>query len=118
MPTASVGAPPVRDRIVLSPTFVAASFSMSGVTAKPQLEIAAAAVSGVVPMTAGGAVHREVEARFERRRRDQRHDRDEALHQHRAVADEAGVDSRCRASSASCPTRRARGSPRPRRRRW
>ena len=37
MPTASVGAPPVRDRMVVSPTSCAIWVSMSGVTAKPQL---------------------------------------------------------------------------------
>ena len=36
MPTASVGAPPARDRIVPSPTSVAVWVSMSGVITKPQ----------------------------------------------------------------------------------
>ena len=43
MPTANVGAPPVRDMIVLSPTSCAIWVSMSGVTAKPQDEITCAA---------------------------------------------------------------------------
>ena len=38
----------------LSPTLAAASFSISGVTAKPHPEMAAAADSGVVPITAAG----------------------------------------------------------------
>ena len=58
MPTASVGAPPVRDRIVAFADVRAASVSMSGVTVKPQPEIAAAAVSGVVPRTQPGCSSR------------------------------------------------------------
>ena len=53
MPTASVGAPPVRDRMVFSPTSAATPDSVSGVTAKPHEEIAAAAESGVAPISAG-----------------------------------------------------------------
>ena len=65
MPTASVGAPPVRDSTVFRRRPVR-SFSMSGVTVKPQPEITCAAVSGVVPISAVRAVHCEIEARFER----------------------------------------------------
>ena len=43
MPTASVGAPPVRDRMLLSPTSWAIWVRTSGVTTKPQDEIACAA---------------------------------------------------------------------------
>ena len=51
MPTASVGAPPVRDRIVVSPTSCATWVSMSGVTAKPQPEMTSAACAGSVPIS-------------------------------------------------------------------
>ena len=54
MPTASVGAPPVRDSTVFSPTSVASWVNVSGVMTKPQLEILAAASAAVVPITAGG----------------------------------------------------------------
>ena len=50
MPTASVGAPPARDRIVVSPTLRAVSVNMSGVMTKPQLEIVVAACAAVVPI--------------------------------------------------------------------
>ena len=54
MPTASVGAPPVRERMVFSPTSRGDVRRASrGVTAKPQAEIAAAAASGVAPISAG-----------------------------------------------------------------
>ena len=53
MPTASVGAPPVRDRIVFSPTSDATLVNVSGVIANPQAEIAEAAASGVAPIIAG-----------------------------------------------------------------
>ena len=55
MPTASVGAPPVRDSTVDSPISCAVAVNISGVIMKPQLEIAAAADSGVVPISAAGA---------------------------------------------------------------
>src|SRR6266545_221485 len=64
IPTASVGAPPVRDMIVVSPTSLAIWAISLGVTTNPQDEITCAACS------------------------DHRHDRDERLHQHCAVADE------------------------------
>ena len=51
MPTASVGAPPVRDMIVVSPTSLAIWAISSGVTTKPQDEITCAACSAVVPMS-------------------------------------------------------------------
>ena len=54
MPTASVGAPPARDRIVLSPISWAIWVSVSGVTRKPQPEMVAATASGVVPISAAG----------------------------------------------------------------
>ena len=43
MPTASVGAPPVRDSTVISPTSCATCVSWSGVTTKPILETTTAA---------------------------------------------------------------------------
>ena len=52
MPTASVGAPPVRDSTVVSPISFAVAVNISGVITKPQPEIAAAADSGVVPISA------------------------------------------------------------------
>ena len=51
MPTASVGAPPVRDMIVVSPTSLAIWASSFGVTTNPQDEITCAACSAVVPIT-------------------------------------------------------------------
>jgi hypothetical protein len=55
MPTARVGAPPVRDSTVSSPICLAVAASMSGVIAKPQPLIAVAADSSVVPRAAAGA---------------------------------------------------------------
>ena len=52
MPTAKVGAPPVRERIDSSPTSCAICVSISGVTTKPQDEIVCAACTAVVPITA------------------------------------------------------------------
>ena len=47
MPTASVGAPPARDRMVaLADVLSRLSVNMSGVMAKPQLEMVGAAWSG------------------------------------------------------------------------
>ena len=54
MPTASVGAPPVRDRMEFSPMSTAVCLSISGVIVKPQLEMTCAAFAAVVPMTADG----------------------------------------------------------------
>ena len=54
MPTASVGAPPARDRMLCSPTSFAVCVSTSGVTTKPHDEITCAACSGVVPISAAG----------------------------------------------------------------
>ena len=51
MPTASVGAPPVRDRMVNSPTSCATWVSISGVTRKPQSDTPAAACAAVVPIS-------------------------------------------------------------------
>ena len=54
MPTASVGAPPVRDSSVFSPTSWAIWLIMSGVTVKPQPEITCAACAAVVPISPPG----------------------------------------------------------------
>ncbi|MNY32620.1 hypothetical protein D3C86_1668470 [compost metagenome] len=54
MPTASVGAPPAREMIVFSPTFLAVSISTSGVMTKPHVDTTWATASGVVPITAAG----------------------------------------------------------------
>ena len=54
MPTASVGAPPARDRMVVSPISLAICVSVSGVMTKPQLEMVAAAWTAVVPIMPAG----------------------------------------------------------------
>jgi len=54
MPTASVGAPPARARMVFSPTSLAVWISTSGVITKPQVEMAWATASGVLPTRAAG----------------------------------------------------------------
>ena len=56
IPIAKVGAPPVRERIVVSPTSLASKLKVSGVTTKPKLRTASAADSTVVPRTAAGAL--------------------------------------------------------------
>ena len=57
MPTASVGAPPARERIVVLADVAARSASIvSGVIVKPQLEIdLRGALRAVSPMIAAGA---------------------------------------------------------------
>ncbi len=55
MPTASVGAPPARAMMVVSPTALAVCVSMSGVSMKPHCVTVCATASGVVPSTAAGA---------------------------------------------------------------
>ena len=54
MPTASVGAPPARARMVFSPTSLAACVSISGVTTKPQVDSVCATVAASLPTTAAG----------------------------------------------------------------
>ncbi|MNH39197.1 hypothetical protein D3C79_1003310 [compost metagenome] len=56
IPIAKVGAPPVRDKIEVSPTSCANSVNISGVTTNPKLRTASAADSTVVPSTAAGAL--------------------------------------------------------------
>ena len=55
MPTASVGAPPARDSMLLSPMSLAVCSIVSGVMVKPQPEMTCAAFAAVLPMTAVGA---------------------------------------------------------------
>ena len=55
MPTASVGAPPARDRMVVLADVLGGLLIISGVIVKPQLEITWAALAAVVPITAAGA---------------------------------------------------------------
>jgi hypothetical protein len=55
MPTASVGAPPARDRIEFSPMSTAVAVSTSGVTVKPHSDTTRAASTTSVPITAAGA---------------------------------------------------------------
>ena len=54
MPTASVGAPPARARMVFSPTSLAVWISTSGVITKPQVDSVCATASGVAPTSAAG----------------------------------------------------------------
>ena len=54
MPTARVGAPPARARMVCSPISVAVACSISGVTTKPQVLILAATDTTSAPTTAAG----------------------------------------------------------------
>ena len=77
MPTASETAPPVRPATV---SCTAASSAGRFVTAMPERR-----------EHRRRRVDREVVAGVQRARRDERDDADEALHQHRAVADDADV---------------------------
>ena len=54
MPTASVGAPPAREMMVVSPTSAAVWAISAAVIGKPMAVTAAAALSAVVPITAPG----------------------------------------------------------------
>ncbi|MCY1362949.1 hypothetical protein D9M69_496910 [compost metagenome] len=54
MPTARVGAPPARARMLCSPISVAVCCSTSGVMAKPQLLTVAATAFTSVPTSAAG----------------------------------------------------------------
>jgi hypothetical protein len=55
IPTASVGAPPVREIMLDSPTLAAVLLSVSALTENPRPETADAAASGVPPVKAAGA---------------------------------------------------------------
>ena len=54
MPTASVGAPPARETIELSPTSMAVCVIVAAETGKPMAVTAADALSAVTPMMAAG----------------------------------------------------------------
>ena len=54
MPTARLGAPPVRANSVRSPMPSASAAISPGVTAKPQLEMVAVAAAGSAPTTPAG----------------------------------------------------------------
>ena len=56
MPTARLGAPPVRESSDVSPTCFASCSSSAGVTTNPHFAIAAAALCTVVPSAAAGAL--------------------------------------------------------------
>ena len=88
MPTASVGAPPVRESIDSSPTSFATCVNMSGVTRKPQFDTVWRGLRGGRSDQPRGAVHGEIDAGVEYRGADHGHDGDEGFHQHRAIADE------------------------------
>ena len=80
MPTASVGAPPVRDMIDVSPTSLATGLISSGVTTKPHDEMTCAACSAVVPISPARAVHCEIDAGMDDACADHRHYGDERFH--------------------------------------
>ena len=54
MPTASVGAPPARARMLCSPMSLAVASSTSGVTVKPQLVMVCATACTSLPTSAAG----------------------------------------------------------------
>jgi hypothetical protein len=56
IPTARLGAPPVRDRRELSPTCRASVSISPGARVKPHCWIAAAALAAVVPIALAGAL--------------------------------------------------------------
>ena len=91
MPTASVGAPPARDRMVVSPMSFAVWLIMLGrddeAPARDHLRR---------PLRRRAdhrrrAVHHEVDARIEHAGRGDRHHRHERFHEHAAVADQPDV---------------------------
>src|ERR1035437_416039 len=54
IPSASEGAPPVREKSVTSPTFRASAVMSATVTGKPQPEMVATAAAGVAPTIPAG----------------------------------------------------------------
>ena len=80
-----------REQRALADLVARASAIWSGVTGKPQLDDRGRRRDGVGADHAGGAVDREVDARLQRRGGDHRHDGDERLEQHAAVADHRRV---------------------------
>ena len=93
-PTARVGAPPVRETMVSSPTSLAVWASMSGrdvhAGQAQGVDQGGRALNGAAGQRRRG-VHGEVDAAVDGEGRDERHDRHEGLHEHAAVADEAGL---------------------------
>src|SRR6266545_204983 len=87
IPAASVGAPPVRDMIVVSPTSLAIWAISLGVYKSPGRDHLCGLLRGGANQPCR-AVHRKVDAGMNDAGPDHRHDRDERLHQHCAVADE------------------------------
>ena len=89
IPTASVGAPPVREMMLDSPTLAARVRERIRADREPEARdgrrrrLRGAAGQG------RGRVHREVEARVEDAGGDQGHDCNEGFHEHRPVADHA-----------------------------
>ncbi len=91
MPTASVGAPPARDRIDdLADVARQLVEHVGGDDEAPVGDRGRRALCGRADQR-GRGVHREIDGGVEHAGGDQRHDRDEALGQHRAIADEAQV---------------------------
>ena len=91
MPSARLGAPPVRDRSDFSPTCLASCVISAGSSVKPQWRTGCGRARRGRADRAGGRVDREVDARGQRAGGDQRHDGDERFHEHCAVADHARV---------------------------
>ncbi len=88
MPTARVGAPPARDRIVPSPT---SGRRLGQHLGRDHEAPGADDLRRLIRRRAdqaGRAVHGEVQPRLQHAGGDQRHDGDEAFHQHGAVADQ------------------------------
>src|SRR5438093_12329681 len=54
IPSASEGAPPVRENSVCSPTSLASALMSATVTGKPQFDIVATAAAGAVPTIPAG----------------------------------------------------------------
>ncbi len=83
----ATGAPPVRLKSVTSPTFRGErGHLVRGDRKAPAGDRSHGGLRGCT-YDAGGRVHREVNARIDHAGGDHRHDRDEALEKHRAVAD-------------------------------
>ena len=104
MPTARLGAPPVRessDR--LADLLRERVHARAGSSVKPQLRDRLGRARRRRADRAGRRVDREVDARGERAGRDQRHHGDERLHEHRAVADHARVGLRAASSFGVVP---------------
>ena len=91
MPTARLGAPPVRESRLCSPIWRRQRRQLRRIEREAPAADRAGGALDAGADDRGGRVDGEVDARLHHRGREQRHDRHEALHQHRAVADEARV---------------------------